>query len=53
MLNATGLTLEQMPALFEGSEITGHLSADIAKQWGMNEVPVIPVAVITQQALQV
>lgn len=41
MLNATGLTLEQMPTLFEGSEITGHLNAEIAKQWGMNEVPVI------------
>lgn len=41
MLNATDLTLEQMPTLFEGSEITGHLSSDIATQWGMNKVPVI------------
>jgi xylulokinase len=41
MLDATGLTLEQMPTLYEGSEITGYLSRQIAKQWGMNEVPVV------------
>ena len=41
MLNATNLTLEQMPTLFEGSEITGHLNSDIATLWGMNEVPVV------------
>lgn len=41
MLNATDLTLEQMPTLFEGSEITGHLNSDIATLWGMNEVPVV------------
>lgn len=41
MLNASGLTIEQMPTLFEGCDITGYLTADIAKQWGMNEVPVI------------
>lgn len=41
MLSATGLTIDQMPTLFEGTEITGYLSTDIAKQWGMNETPVI------------
>ncbi|MCP4324897.1 MAG: xylulokinase [Alteromonadales bacterium] len=41
MLTATGLTQEQMPKLYEGTEITGNLSSDIAKLWGMNEVPVI------------
>jgi xylulokinase len=41
MLTATNLTVEQMPALFEGSDITGYLNSDVATQWGMNEVPVI------------
>jgi len=30
-----------MPQLFEGSEITGELSSEVAKKWGMNPVPVI------------
>ena len=41
MLEATGLTIEQMPTLFEGTEITGYLSESIAKDWGMAKVPVI------------
>ena len=41
MLTATDLTVEQMPALFEGTEITGYLTKDIAEQWGVNQVPVI------------
>ncbi|MGF1771420.1 xylulokinase [Vibrio wakamikoensis] len=41
MLEATGLTLAQMPALFEGKDVTGYLSESIAKQWGMQSVPVI------------
>lgn len=41
MLAVTGLTLEQMPTLYEGTEITGCLSSDVAKQWGMNTVPVV------------
>jgi len=41
MLTATDLTLEQMPTLYEGTEITGYLSDEIAKKWGMNIVPVI------------
>ncbi len=41
MLAVTGLTTEHMPALFEGSDITGHLNTEVAKKWGMSEVPVI------------
>jgi xylulokinase len=41
MLSATGLTQNQMPELFEGTEITGNISSDIAKLWGMNNVPVV------------
>jgi len=41
MLAATDLTTEQMPKLYEGTEITGHLSDQVAKLWGMNNVPVI------------
>jgi len=41
MLKATDLTIEQMPTLYEGSEVTGYLNPDIAELWGVNEVPVI------------
>jgi len=41
MLSATDLNLAQMPALYEGTEITGHLTDEIAKLWGMDKVPVI------------
>ena len=41
MLAATDLTIDQMPTLFEGSEITGHLNKTIAEKWGVNEVPVV------------
>ncbi|WNC72172.1 xylulokinase [Thalassotalea psychrophila] len=41
MLKATDLTIEQMPQLYEGTEITGYLSKEIATQWGMNPVPVV------------
>lgn len=41
LLQATGLTREQMPKLFEGSEITGVLTQEMAKNWGMSQVPVI------------
>ena len=40
MLAACDLTLDMMPKLFEGSQITGQLRGDIAQQWGMNRVPV-------------
>lgn len=41
MLSACGLSQENMPALFEGSDITGELSAPVAKAWGMASVPVV------------
>ncbi|CAM4142148.1 xylulokinase [Vibrio agarivorans] len=41
LLQATGLTREQMPKLFEGSEVTGVLTEEMAKDWGMSQVPVI------------
>lgn len=41
MLAATGLTREHMPRLAEGPDIAGKLRADIAREWGMGEVPVI------------
>src|SRR5271165_2053276 len=40
MLAATGLDEAQMPALFEGNEITGELRAEVANAWGMRRVPV-------------
>lgn len=40
MLAATGLTRANMPDLFEGTEITGALRADVASRWGMAQVPV-------------
>ncbi|WP_445775999.1 xylulokinase [Shewanella sp.] len=41
MLAATSLTLDHMPTLYEGNDITGTLTADIANLWGMNKVPVV------------
>lgn len=41
MLDACGLTREQMPALFEGNAVTGSLNADIAARWGMAPVPLV------------
>ena len=41
MLAATGLERAQMPALFEGSEVTGQLRAEVAAAWGMERVPVV------------
>ena len=40
LLGACGLTQAQMPTLYEGSQITGTLTADIAERWGMPRVPV-------------
>lgn len=40
MLEATGLSQAQMPALFEGTALTGCLRPDIAAAWGMGQVPV-------------
>ena len=35
LLDATGMTLSQMPRLVEGSEVSGTLRADIAARFGM------------------
>ncbi len=40
MLASCGLTLEHMPELKEGSQIAGYLQTEIARQWGINPVPV-------------
>jgi xylulokinase len=40
MLAATGLNEQHMPRLFEGVEVTGVLRAEVASDWGMDEVPV-------------
>lgn len=41
MLAACDLTEQQMPTLFEGTQITGTLTAKVAAQWGMQQVPVV------------
>jgi xylulokinase len=46
MLEATGLNRSHMPKLFEGSEVTGDLRADVAEAWGLGigrggRVPVV------------
>lgn len=41
ILRATGLTRANMPKLYEGSEITGRLTAEVASRWGMDRVPVV------------
>jgi len=40
LLEATGLTSEVMPELFEGNAPTGRLRAEVATAWGMDRVPV-------------
>src|SRR3989338_2898422 len=35
LLSACTLTLQHMPALFEGTEVTGKIKSDIAKNWGL------------------
>jgi xylulokinase len=42
LLTATDLTIEHMPKVYEGTEITGELKADLAHKWGMiNKVKII------------
>ncbi|WJG08654.1 xylulokinase [Aliiglaciecola sp. LCG003] len=41
LLTACGLSVQQMPTLFEGNQITGHLHPDIAQHWNMPSVPVV------------
>ncbi len=40
MLDACGLDERAMPRVFEGSEVTGRLRADVANAWGVERVPV-------------
>jgi xylulokinase len=41
MLAACGLSTSHMPALHEGTGVTGALRADVAEAWGMRRVPVV------------
>lgn len=42
LLSACGLSRNQMPALFEGNQITGTLSAELAQRWDLSgSVPVV------------
>jgi xylulokinase len=41
MLEATGLSVDAMPRLYEGTQITGALRQDVADLWGMPAVPVV------------
>lgn len=41
MLAACRLTREQMPALFEGNQVTGTLTTALAAHWGLPPVPVV------------
>ena len=41
MLQACSLDVHHMPKLYEGSEVTGHLHADLATRWGMDVVPIV------------
>ena len=41
MLDACGLTRDQMPQLFEGTAVTGSLRGEIAARWGMSAVPLV------------
>lgn len=41
MFNACFLHRDQMPALYEGNQITGEVSAELAGRWGIGHIPVI------------
>ena len=41
MLAATDMKAEQMPFLYEGTEVTGYLLDDVAERWGLDKVPVV------------
>ena len=41
MLDACEMSVEHMPTLHEGSDVTGTLSSEIAAKWGMKRVPVV------------
>jgi xylulokinase len=41
LLKATFMRRDQMPALFEGTDATGKLTAAVARAWGMPKMPVV------------
>jgi len=42
MLSACGLSREQMPALYEGNQITGVVLPELARRWGLpSQLPII------------
>lgn len=41
LLAACGLNRQHMPSLFEGNQITGYITHDIAHNWGIDQIPVI------------
>jgi xylulokinase len=41
LLAAGGMRLDQMPALFEGTDATGRLTPAVARAWGMPKRPVV------------
>jgi xylulokinase len=41
LLSACGLAREQMPEVFEGNRVTGTLKPELAREWGLGEIPVI------------
>ena len=41
LLEATGLTVEQMPKVYEGPDVTGRLSEEMAQMLGCDRVPVV------------
>ncbi|HUR42629.1 MAG TPA: xylulokinase [Aestuariivirga sp.] len=41
LLAATFMRREQMPALYEGTEVTARLTSTVAKSWGMEKKPVV------------
>jgi xylulokinase len=41
LLAACGLSREQMPKVFEGNAVTGTLKPELARAWGLKEIPVI------------
>lgn len=41
LLNACGLSRQHMPTLFEGTQITGYVTDELANLWGINTIAVI------------